>query len=233
MPVLEMRNIFVEYNGALILNDVSLRVDDEEFVCILGRNGVGKTTLLRTIMGLAPPRSGSILLDGEEIAGRKAHTIARKGISYVPQGRQIFPDLTVEENIHTGMLTTPGRKKTREVLFDYFPFLREKLKNRAGQLSGGQQQILAIARALAGEPRTMILDEPTEGIQPSIIKDIVHILENLSRNEKITFLVVEQNIDFAFRLSQRGYVLEKGMVVSEGPVERLKENEVIKNYLAI
>jgi ABC-type branched-subunit amino acid transport system ATPase component len=131
------------------------------------------------------------------------------------------------------MLAVPGRRRLRTELFEYFPFLREKLKSRAGQLSGGQQQILAIARALAGDPHTMILDEPTEGIQPSIIKDIFQILKDLSQNRRITFLLVEQNIDFAFQLAHRGYIIEKGMVVTEGRVERLREDHIVKSYLTI
>jgi urea transport system ATP-binding protein len=233
MPLLEVRNLFVDYNGALILNDINLKIESEEFVCILGRNGVGKTTLLRSIMGLTPPKRGSILLDGKDIAGQKPDAIARRGISYVPQGRQIFPDLTVEENLKVGMLAATGRTKLKGELLDYFPFLRERLRSRAGQLSGGQQQILAIARALAGQPHTIVLDEPTEGIQPSIIKDIARILRDLSMKRRITFLLVEQNIDFAFQLSRRGYILEKGMVVSEGTVDRLKEDKIVRSYLAI
>ncbi|MGA2764588.1 MAG: ABC transporter ATP-binding protein [Spirochaetia bacterium] len=233
MSILDVRNVTVDYNGAIILNDINLRVEREEFVCVLGRNGVGKTTLMRSIMGLTPPNAGRILFDGEDIAGRKPYSIARKGISYVPQGRQIFPDLTVEENLRAGMLASPGRPRLREELLQYFPFLSEKLKARAGLLSGGQQQILAIARGLAGNPHMMILDEPTEGIQPSIIKDISHILRNLNVNEKITFLLVEQNIDFAFQLASRGYIIEKGRVVSEGTVDVLKEDSIVKSYLII
>ncbi|MEW5814305.1 MAG: urea ABC transporter ATP-binding subunit UrtE [Spirochaetota bacterium] len=233
MSFLEVKNIFVDYKGALILHDVSLELDREEFVCILGRNGVGKTTLLRSIMGLTPPKAGSIFLNGENIAGRRPYYIARKGISYIPQGRQIFPDLTVEENLKVGTFITPENKKIKSELFDYFPFLQEKLKGKAGELSGGQQQMLAIARALAGEPHTMILDEPTEGIQPSIIKTIIEIIKDLIREKKLTFILVEQNIDFAFQLSSRGYILEKGMVVSQGPVESLKEDSIVKSYLTI
>jgi urea ABC transporter ATP-binding protein UrtE len=227
---LSVNNIYVYYQDALILNDVCLKVERGEIVCLLGRNGMGKTTLLRSIIGLTPPREGSISLEGTRISGRPPYSIAKHGIGYVPQGREIFPELTVEENLKTGTFINPGRKlEINALVFEYFPFLKNRLKEKGGRLSGGQQQMLAIARAMSGGPQLMILDEPTEGIQPSIV-DIVH---DLNTKTALTILLVEQNIDFALKLSSRGYILEKGQIVSKGKVDELKEDFIVKNYLMI
>jgi urea ABC transporter ATP-binding protein UrtE len=218
----------------LILNNVSLEVQSGEVVCLLGRNGVGKTTLLRSIIGLTPPRKGSISLEGIRISGRLPYSIVKRGIGYVPQGREIFPELTVEENLKTGAFINPGWKpEINGAVFQYFPFLKTRLKEKGGRLSGGQQQMLAIARAMSGGPQLMILDEPTEGIQPSIIQEIFDIVRDLNTKTGLTILLVEQNIDFALKLSSRGYILEKGQIVSKGKVDELKEDFIVKNYLMI
>ncbi len=234
MALLEIDHVFVYYKDALILNDVSLTVNRGEVVCILGRNGVGKSTLLRSIVGLTPPRKGSVRFDGQVVSGRFPYEIVRMGIAYVPQGRDIFPDLSVEENLKVGAFTNPqNRQKIKSDVFKYFPFLKDRLKQKGGKLSGGEQQMLAIARALAGSPEMMILDEPTEGIQPSIIKGILELIRQLNKDRGLTILLVEQNIDFAFGLASRGYILEKGQVVTEGGVAVLKEDHTVKTYLMI
>lgn len=234
MSLLEVRDISVYYEDALILNGINLEIEEGEIVCILGRNGVGKTTLLRGIVGLTPPKDGNIFFDGEDLVGKVPYQIVRKGISYVPQGREIFPELTVEENLKLGtFMTGKNNIQIKPEIFEYFPFLRERIKDKASKLSGGQQQMLAIARGLTGDPRIMLLDEPTEGIQPSIIKTIFGIIEELNSKRNIAILLVEQNVDFAFKLSKRGYILEKGKVVCEGPVDSIKEDSIVKSYLTV
>ena len=234
MSLLEVKDISIYYEDALILNKVNLKIEKGEIVCILGRNGVGKTTLFKGIIGQTPPRAGSILFDGEEIGGRAPYQTVRKGISYIPQGREIFPDLTVEENLKLGtFITGKNNIPIAAEIFEHFPFLKERKKEKASRLSGGQQQMLAIARGLTGNPRIMLLDEPTEGIQPSIIKSISAIIRELNSKKGIAILLVEQNVDFALNLSTRGYILEKGMVVCEGPVDSIKEDSIVKSYLAV
>ena len=234
VPLLTIEHISVYYQEALILNDVSLEAERGEIVCLLGRNGVGKTTLLRSIVGLTPPRRGSISFDGARISGRPPYAIVKRGIGYVPQGREIFSELTVEENLKTGTFVNPGRKlQVDGAVFEYFPFLKDRLKDKGGRLSGGQQQMLAIARAMAGGPQILILDEPTEGIQPSIVQEIHGIVRDLNTKTGLTILLVEQNIDFALTLSTRGYIMEKGQIVSTGSVDDLKEDSIVKNYLTI
>jgi len=234
VPLLTIEHISVYYQDALILNDVSLEVGRGEIVCLLGRNGVGKTTLLRSIVGLTPPRRGSISFDGSKISGKPPYAIVKHGIGYVPQGREIFSELTVEENLEAGTFISPGRKLQIDgAVFEYFPFLKDRLKDKGGRLSGGQQQMLAIARAMAGGPQILILDEPTEGIQPSIVQEIHGIVRDLNTKTGLTILLVEQNIDFALTLSTRGYIVEKGQVVSKGSVDDLKEDSIVKNYLTI
>lgn len=234
MALLSVDSIYVYYQDALILNDVSIDVMHSEVVCLLGRNGVGKTTLLRSIIGLTPPRQGSISLEETRISGRPPYSIVKRGIGYVPQGREIFPELTVEENLKAGTFINPGWKpQIDSAVFEYFPFLKNRLKEKGGRLSGGQQQMLAIARAMSGAPKLLILDEPTEGIQPSIIQEIFDIIRDLNAKTGLTILLVEQNIDFALNLSSRGYILEKGQIVSKGRVDELKEDFIVKNYLMI
>jgi urea transport system ATP-binding protein len=234
VALLEIDHVFVYHKDALILNDVSLTVNRGEVVCVLGRNGVGKSTLLRSIVGLTPPRKGSVRFNGQVVSGRFPYEIVRMGIAYVPQGRDIFPDLSVEENLKVGAFINPQtRQKIKSDVFKYFPFLKDRLKQKGGKLSGGEQQMLAIARALAGDPEMMILDEPTEGIQPSIIKGILELIRQLNKDRGLTILLVEQNIDFAFDLASRGYILEKGQVVTEGGVAVLKEDHTVKTYLMI
>jgi urea transport system ATP-binding protein len=214
--MLSIKNLNQYYGGSHILRDVTIQVPHQGVTVLLGRNGVGKTTLLRTIMGVVPARTGSIELDGKPIDRLNPSQRAKLGIGYVPQGREIFSRLTVEENIRMGMATRPGNEALPQELLDLFPVLRTMLKRRGGDLSGGQQQQLAIARALAMRPRLLILDEPTEGIQPSIIKDIGAVIRDLSANGKMAILLVEQYYDFAEALADSYIVMARGAVMRHG-----------------
>jgi urea transport system ATP-binding protein len=230
--MLKIEQLSVSYGETQILRDVDLEVGPGRLVCLMGRNGVGKTTLLKSVMGLLRPRSGRILFEGRDLTRAAPDVRARAGIGYVPQGREIFPQLTVRENLQVGMLTNPARPRTiPEEVFEYFPMLREMLDRKGGVLSGGQQQQLAIARALVGNPRLLILDEPTEGIQPSIISLIGKVLEALKQQGRLSVLLVEQYIEFATALADHYYVMEKGAIVLHGDRASL-DRETIKPYLA-
>jgi len=198
------------YGGSHILRDLSFELPPGKVTSLLGRNGVGKTTLLRTLMGLVPSRSGSITFEGKDLTRAKPYERARAGLGYVPQGREIFPRLTVEENLLMGASRVPER------IYDMFPVLKSMLKRRGGNLSGGQQQQLAIGRALAMHPRLLILDEPTEGIQPSIIKDIERAIRALAASGDMAILLVEQYYDFARSLADQYLVMERGEIVAHG-----------------
>lgn len=214
--MLKIRNIHQYYGGSHILRDVSLEAKPGEVTVILGRNGVGKTTLLKSLMGLVPVRGGSIEFEGQAIERRTPYERARAGIGFVPQGREIFARLTVEENLRMGLATRSGRTPIPGELFTLFPVLRQMLHRRGGDLSGGQQQQLAIARALAPGPRLLVLDEPTEGIQPSIIKDIGRVIRMLAARGDMAILLVEQYYDFARELADAYVVMERGEVVARG-----------------
>ena len=214
--MLKIRNIHQYYGGSHILRDVSLEAKPGEVTVILGRNGVGKTTLLKSLMGLVPVRSGGIEFEGQAIERRTPYERARAGIGFVPQGREIFARLTVEENLRMGLATRSGRTPIPGELFTLFPVLRQMLHRRGGDLSGGQQQQLAIARALAPGPRLLVLDEPTEGIPPSIIKDIGRVIRMLAARGDMAILLVEQYYDFARELADAYVVMERGEVVARG-----------------
>jgi urea transport system ATP-binding protein len=214
--MLSIRNIHQYYGGSHILRDVSLQARQGEVTVVLGRNGVGKTTLLKSLMGLVPIRSGSIAFDGRAIERDTPYQRARAGIGFVPQGREIFAGLTVEENLRMGLAGRKAGTPIRTELFDLFPVLRQMLQRRGGDLSGGQQQQLAIARALAAGPRLLVMDEPTEGIQPSIIKDIGRVIRMLADRGDMGILLVEQYYDFAQELADRYVVMERGEVIAEG-----------------
>ena len=216
--MLEVKEVNQFYGGSHILRDVSLSAPVGECSVVLGRNGVGKTTLLKCLMGILPIKSGQILLDGKDIAKMSSEQRVRAGLAYVPQGRDIFSTLTVEENILIGMAKFSGAK-TRKVpshLYEIFPVLDEMKHRRGGDLSGGQQQQLAIARALASEPRVLILDEPTEGIQPSIIKDIGRVIRKLGDQGEMAIVLVEQFYDFAEELADNYTVMARGQVIAQG-----------------
>jgi urea transport system ATP-binding protein len=216
------------YGGSHILRDVSLAVPEGACTVVLGRNGVGKTTLLKTAMGLVPSRSGRVMLDGQDITKLAPYQRVRLGIGYVPQGREIFNRLTVEENLLMGLAPVAGRRARRlpEQVLETFPVLKQMLKRRGGDLSGGQQQQLAIGRALAANPRVLILDEPTEGIQPSIIKEIGTVIRTLVTKSTMAVLLVEQYYDFAELLADGYAVMSRGRITQAGPAGEMKDRNV-------
>ncbi len=230
--MLTVQNINQYYGGSHILRDVSLTATPGKVTVLLGRNGVGKTTLLKSLMGLVPIKSGSIQFDGKPIDKATPYDRARAGIGFVPQGREIFGRLTVEENLRMGLAYKSGSTPVPPHLYELFPVLKQMLKRRGGDLSGGQQQQLAIARALAPGPRLLILDEPTEGIQPSIIKDIGRVIRMLADKGEMAILLCEQYYDFAQELADDYLVMERGEVIARGPGSEM-EAKGIRNLVAI
>ncbi len=225
--MLSIENISLHYGAAQALRSVSLEAHRGEITCVLGRNGVGKTSLLRALAGHQPLSDGRIVWEGEAIETLAPHVRARRGIAYVPQGREIFPLLTVAENLETGFAPTPRRDPSvLDEVFQLFPVLKEMLGRRGGDLSGGQQQQLAIGRALVMRPRLLVLDEPTEGIQPSIIKDIGRAIEYLKAKGDMAILLVEQYFDFAKQLGDRFVLLERGSIVMSGDRAALQSDDV-------
>jgi len=214
--MLSVVNLNQYYGGSHILRNLAFEVPAGKVTALLGRNGVGKSTLLRCLMGLVPARDGKILLEGREITAAPPYARVRAGIGYVPQGREIFPRLTVEENLEMGLASRPRGTGIPPRIYDMFPVLRQMLRRRGGDLSGGQQQQLAIGRALAMGPRLLILDEPTEGIQPSIIKDIERAIRTLAATGEMAILLVEQYYDFARSLADHYLVMERGEIVARG-----------------
>jgi len=232
--MLEVSAINVYYGESRVLRDVDLKVGPGRLTALMGRNGVGKTTLLKSVIGLLPARSGSVSLDGKNLTAQPPELRARAGIAYVPQGREIFPKLTIEENLAMGLEARPGprpKKIPKEEVYDLFPFLAKMEKRMGGNLSGGQQQQLAIARALLGKPKVLLLDEPTEGIQPSIVEDIGRVLEGLKSRGDMAILLVEQFLEFAKSLADDYVILDRGSVVQAGGIEGL-DDEQAKRYLA-
>lgn len=217
---LELRDVHVAYGRTEVLFGVSLEVPDHSLVCLMGRNGVGKTTLLNAAMGLLPVRQGQVLLDGEDIAGVSPHERARRGIGYVPQGHQVFPQLTVRENLQV-VHERAGAADPSAIddALDVFPALPTLLSRAAGLLSGGQAQQLAIARALVTRPRLLVLDEPTEGIQPSIINEIEDAIDRLHKVNGVAILLVEQYVEFALRLAEHFAVMDGGVIIHAGETE--------------
>lgn len=231
--MLEVRGLNQYYGESHTLWDVSLRLSPGSCTVLMGRNGVGKTTLLKAVMGLIGVQSGTILLDGRDLAGKPAELRPRLGIGYVPQGREIFPQLTVEENLRIGLgARRDNRRDIPERVYDLFPVLKQMARRRGGDLSGGQQQQLAIGRALVLEPKLLILDEPTEGIQPNIVHEIGDIIARLNREEGLTVLLVEQKLPFARRVGQRFCLMEKGRNVAEGDIDHL-DDALIRKHLAV
>ena len=221
------------YGESHTLWDVDLDVLSGTCTCLMGRNGVGKTTLLKSIMGLLPVSSGSVFFDGNELADKPAELRAQKGIGYVPQGREIFTQLSVEENLQVALLARDdGLNEIPELIFEAFPVLKQMLNRRGGDLSGGQQQKLAIGRALTLNPKILILDEPTEGIQPNIVHQIGDIITFLNKEKGITILLVEQKLPFARRVAQNFCILDKGRNVAADLIENLDE-KIVKEYLTV
>lgn len=235
MTLLDIRGLNVYYGESHILRDVDLNVAPGEMVCLIGRNGVGKTTLLKTVIGLLQQRSGDLSLEGRALAALPPHRRARVGVGYVPQGREIIPQLTVRENLLLGLEALPGgMAKHRHIdplVFELFPILEKFLARRGGDLSGGQQQQLAIARALLGKPKLLLLDEPTEGIQPSVVLDIERAVRRIIEATGISVLLVEQHLHFV-RQADRYYAMQRGGIVASGPTSELSK-DVVDRFLTV
>ncbi len=235
MTMLEMRGLNTYYGESHILRDVDLRVLAGEMVCLIGRNGVGKTTLLKSLIGLLKPRSGEIIFEGHGMERQPPHQRARSGLGYVPQGREIIPQLTVEENLMLGMEALPGglsrNRRIDPFIYELFPILQEFLSRKGGDLSGGQQQQLAIARALLGQPKLLLLDEPTEGIQPNIVQDIEAAVQRIIAEKGIGVLLVEQHLHFV-RQADRYYAMQRGGIVASGSTAELSQ-DVVDRFLSV
>lgn len=235
--ILEIDKLCAGYiKGSMVLQDLNLSIAPGDFTALLGRNGMGKTTLMRSIVGQIRPSSGSIRYAGNDITGASSYKVARAGIGYVPQGREIFPDFTVEENLRMGLLGKPGLGKTvPDWAYDIFPILKERRSQQAGTMSGGQQQQLAIMRALLGQPDLLILDEPSEGIQPSIVHDIGVALKDYASEHGLTVLLVEQNLDLVGLLGHHAFFMENGAIVERiDDMARLQnDSELIARYLSV
>ncbi|MDO3675495.1 urea ABC transporter ATP-binding subunit UrtE [Paenibacillus ehimensis] len=232
---LELQGVEAGYGESIILRGVSLQVRPGQVVCLMGRNGVGKTTLMKTIMGLLRAKKGTIRYAGTDYTAKTPDIRAKAGIGYVPQGRDIFPQLTVEENLRLGLEAADTKLRNAgipESVFAQFPVLRDMLRRKGGDLSGGQQQQLAIARALVAEPTLLLLDEPMEGIQPSIVMDIERVIESIKASKRMGVLLVEQSLTFASAIADYSYVLDKGAIVAEGSSASLSEEQV-RRHLAV
>ena len=231
--MIDLKAVNQLYGGTQILWDLDLQVEEGSCTCIMGRNGVGKTTLLKCLMGLLPVKSGQVNLGGVDFTNRAAESRARHGIGYVPQGRDIFPMLTVEENLRVGLGARQDKaKKIPERVFELFPVLDDMLQRRGGDLSGGQQQQLAIGRALVVDPKVLILDEPNEGIQPNIVKQIGDVITKLNQEENMTVILVEQKLGFARRVGKDFRLMERGRVVASGLMSELSD-KLIAKHLAV
>ncbi|PSF38891.1 urea ABC transporter ATP-binding subunit UrtE [Aphanothece hegewaldii CCALA 016] len=232
--MLQLSDINVYYGESHILRNVDLSIEESQMVCLIGRNGVGKTTLLKTIIGLLKSRTGSVDYNGQVISQKTPDQRARMGIGYVPQGREVIPRLTVKENLLLGLEAVVDKRKKLEIpeeIFNLFPVLKKMLSRMGGDLSGGQQQQLAIARALMGRPKLLLLDEPTEGIQPSIILEIEAAVRHIVETTGISVLLVEQHLHFV-RQADKYYAMQKGGIVASGPTHELSQ-EVIQKFLAV
>ena len=228
--ILAVEELDVHYGGSRILRDISLQVPSGSIVAVMGRNGVGKTTLLKAIMGLLAPSKGRVFFAGEDVTALTADKRTRRGLGYVPQGREIFPQLTVRENLEIGLQARDGGREVPEEVFALFPVLADMQERMGGNLSGGQQQQLAIARALVGEPKVLMLDEPTEGIQPSIILEIEKVLLQLKERGEFAIVLVEQYFDFARQIADHFFLMDRGSILLQGTADELSD-ESIKTHL--
>lgn len=232
-PLLEIKNLESFYGPIMAIRGVSLKVDKGQIVTVLGANGAGKSTLLKTVSGIMDPEKGEVLFNGKPIQGQEPHRIVDQGIVHVPEGREVFPLLTVDENLSLGAYTRSDKaeiERDREMVFDYFPILAERRNQEAGTLSGGQQQMLAIGRGLMLRPQIMLLDEPSLGLSPLLVQEIFAILRRLNAEEHVTMMLVEQNARIALDLADVGYVMEIGRIVMDGSADRLMESDDIKSF---
>jgi len=229
---LQVDDIHTYYGQSHVLQGISLTVDDGETVALLGRNGAGKTTTMRSIVGLTPARSGTVRFDGQDITKEPTHRIARRGLAFVPSGRRVYGSLTVRQNLALAAERPSDRAWSMDRVLEMFPKLRELSSRQAGHLSGGEQQMLKLARALLAGPRVLLLDEPTEGLSPAVVSDLGRWLTTL-RNEKVTVLITEQNALFALRYADRGYIIEKGRVRHHAAATQLRDSREIQTYLGV
>jgi len=234
--MLELKEIHTYYGLSHVIQGVSLTVEKGEIITLIGRNGAGKTTTLKSIIGLTPPRAGTVTFRGEDITHLPTHLIAQRGIAFVPEERRVIPNLTVAENLKIGMLKNRDKSKNVKLLertFAYFPRLQERLTQRGGSLSGGEQQMLTMARGLVSDPAIMLIDEPTEGLMPLLVNQIAIILKEMNK-DGVTILLVEQNVEMALSISTRGYVIDQGVIQFEGQAKELQQNrEIQQRYLGV
>lgn len=234
--MLELREIHTYYGLSHVIQGVSLTVEKGEIITLIGRNGAGKTTTLKSVIGLTPPRAGTVTFQGEDITHLPTHLIAQRGVSFVPEERRVIPNLTVAENLKIGMLKNRDKSKNAKLLektFAYFPRLQERLTQKGGSLSGGEQQMLTIARGLVSDPAIMLIDEPTEGLMPLLVNQIAVILKEMNK-DGVTILLVEQNVEMALSISSRGYVIDQGLIHFEGSAQELQQNrEIQQRYLGV
>ncbi len=229
--MLSIKGLEAGYEESMVIREIDMDVKENQVICVMGRNGVGKSTLLKTIIGILHPKKGSIHYQSEDITNARSSSRAQKGIGYVPQGREIFPKLTVYENLLIG-LEAGNQKKVDEKIYDYFPILKDFAKRNGGDLSGGQQQQLAIARALVSNPSFLLLDEPTEGIQPNIVQEIQDVIVDIKNTSATSMILVEQNLDFVKSVADYLYVIDHGSVVYENLIDQVKDDEVYR-YLSV
>lgn len=232
MAMLEVRNVESYYGPIMAIRGVSIEVEEGNIVTLLGANGAGKTTVLKTISGAIEPQKGSVTFEGEDVTAKEPDVIARQGVAHVPEGREVFPFLTTEENLRMGAFTQDSANLADdlETVYGYFPQLREHRKLAAGFLSGGQQQMLAIGRALMLRPKVMLLDEPSLGLSPRLVHEIAEIVVRLNNEQKVTVLLVEQNAKMALSIARYGYIMESGRVVMEDSTERLSESTDVQEF---
>ncbi|MBU2980249.1 ABC transporter ATP-binding protein [Lentibacter algarum] len=231
MTVLKVRNVETYYGAIMALRGVSIDVEQGEIVTILGANGAGKTTLMKTIAGLMDPEKGNLALMGNDITGLEPDKIVRQGLALVPEGREVFPYLTIDENLRMGAFTrSDSIADDLELVYSYFPILKERAKQSAGYLSGGQQQMLAIGRGLMARPKLMLLDEPSLGLSPLLTQEIFDIIGRLNKEQGVTMLIVEQNAHIALETAHKGYVLEMGRIVMAGPAKELQDSPDIQEF---
>jgi branched-chain amino acid transport system ATP-binding protein len=232
-PILTVSNVETYYGPIMAIRGVSITVNEGDIVTVLGSNGAGKTTILKTISGVMDPRKGKVTFEGEDITSREPDWVMRRGISHVPEGREVFPFLSVQENLRMGAFTRKDAKGVVDdidMVFNYFPVLKERREQPAGQLSGGEQQMLSISRALMARPKVMLLDEPSLGLSPRLVKEIFEIIVRLNKERGVTMLLVEQNANMALKTADFGYVLEVGRIVMEDPCEKLIQREDIQEF---